>query len=376
MTIFLLDLIHWCKNKIRYLINYKKNLRSDLSFLDSLCSDDLVEISPKAKVLLVEINNFHFECLDSIVYYFQSIGYGVDVVVRVESSYKNATKLELSQILCLLRSPKLQSYDFVFLNTMLLSLKLHHHILQLAQIKSKYGILGIYHSINDIYRFRDFKNYNENRYFSLRNLKFHKIHLNGLSCSKEVDIKFLNNDVATFISIGFPIYHRNFRKRLYSAIEMLLASGIVNFKFILIGRNDFKDLQFNSHILFYKNPTNEYLLQILKLHNPHYTLGIFDNFAHRHYLQTCTSGLRQFSLMYNLPFVISENFGSSFGFDASNAIFFDKNLEYALKNAINIINTNAYSNLKANLCRLNKRLNEDSISLLSQSILELKAKAI
>ena len=157
---------------------------------------------------------------------------------------------------------------------------------------------------------------------------------------------------------------------------MLLASGIVNFKFILIGRNDFKDLQFNSHILFYKNPTNEYLLEILKLHNPHYTLGIFDNFAHRHYLQTCTSGLRQFSLMYNLPFVISENFGSSFGFDASNAIFFDKNLEYALKNAINIINTNAYSNLKANLCRLNKEINEDSISLLSQSILELKAKAI
>ncbi len=376
MIIYLFDLFYFIRNKFFYFINYKKNLNSDLLFLNSINNDTCSNFTPNGNILLVEMNNFHLECIDSIVYYFNMLGYKVDIMLRAEANYNNAIKMELSDILSILQSTKIQSYDFVFLNTMVLSLKLNHHIPKLVNIKSKYGILGIYHTISDIYKFNDIKNYKEKRYFSLRDLQFNKINLNGISCSKNVGIKFKRNNIATFISIGFPIYHRNFRKQLYKTIDKLLNDGIVNFKFILIGRSDFRDLKFEQYISFFKNPTNDELLNILKEYNPHYTLGIFDNFAHKHYLMDCTSGLRQFSLMYNLPFVINNNFGISFGFDNSNAIFFDNDLYNALKYAIKNINTQIYDSLKSNLLMLNEKLNKDSIFLLQSYIESLKSKEV
>lgn len=373
MIVLLADLLISSKNKILKSLNHSKYLKSDLDFLHALEMKDC-HIDSNNKILLVEINNFHFECLDSIVYYFESLGFGVDVVVRKEANYNNAIKLELGEILSLLNNA--QQYDFIFLNTMILSLKTQHHILDLVKQNSKYGILGIYHSISDICKFGDFDNYKSNRYFALRSLK-HRwggVELDGLSCSREIDINFAKNDIATFISIGFPIYHRNFRKNLYRAIENLLSDGIEDFRFILIGRSDFKDLRFQNHISFFKNPSNDELLDILKRSNPHYTLGIFDSFAHRHYLTNSTSGLRQFSLMYSLPFVINERFGISFGFDTNNAILYRSNFFDALKEAIGIINTGKYDTLKSNLQNLNARLNLDSTHLLRERMLELKNK--
>lgn len=370
MIVFLLDLFYATKNRFFRFLNYKKNLKSDLVFLDSLPKSDFY-IESKSKILILELNNFHLELLDSIIYYFESLGYEVDVVVRIESSYQNAIKLELRQILDLLKDTS--KYDFVFFNTMFLSLKTQHHIKTLANINAKYGILGIYHTISDIYKFRDMPNYKEGRFFALRKLNFRGMAVsNTLSCSKEIDIKFIKNDIATFISIGFPLYHRNFREKLYKAIEDLLKDNINNFRFILIGRNEFKDLRFKEYISFFKNPTTLELHEILKSSNPHYTFGFFDSFAHKHYLYNSTSGLRQFSLMYNLPFVINKKFGESFGFDNNNAIFYDSSLYQALKYAIKLINTDKYNNLKFNLHTLNEKLNEDSITLLQSCISKLK----
>ena len=369
MIVFLLDLFYATKNRILSLLNHKKNLKSDLKFLDSLPKSDF-SIKSKSKILLVELNNFHLELLDSIVYYFECLGYEIDIAIRAESDYKNGTKLHLSQILDLLQDTS--KYDFVFFNTMFLSLKTQHHIKNLANINAKYGILGIYHTISDIYKFDDI--INKNRFFALRKLHFRGVELRTLSCSKEVDIEFDKNNIATFISIGFPLYHRNFREKLYKAIENLLENNICHFRFILIGRNEFKDLRFGEYISFFKNPNIEELHEILKSHNPHYSLGIFDRFAHRHYLYNSTSGLRQFCLSYNLPFVIDKLFGESFGFDESSAIFYDSNMQQSLKYAINIINTDKYKNLKINLHKLNKKLNQDSINALKDCILKLKDK--
>lgn len=372
MIVFLIDLFYFAKNRLFRLLNHKKNLKSDLAFLDSLPRLPFCIQNSKSKILLVELNDFHFELLDSIIYYFESLGYEIDVVVRTQSSYQNAIKLDLSQILGLLRDTS--KYDFVFLNTMFLSLKTQHHVKTLANINAKYGVLGIYHTISDIYKFGDIASYKEGRIFTLRKMFYRGGVTPTLSCSKEVDIKFSKNDIATFVSIGFPLYHRNFRHNLYKTIEKLLKNGIKNFRFILIGRSEFKDLRFRNHISFFLNPTTLELNEILKSHNPHYTLMNFDDFAHKHYLYDSTSGLRQFSLMYNLPFVINKKFGESFGFDKSNAIFYDSNLYEAIYYAIKIINTDKYWNLKSNLHNLNEKLNYDSIALLKSCILKLKDK--
>lgn len=397
----ILDLYYFLKNNINIKIKYKNKISKDRQFLDSIDLDACNKEDSKytneflsyiknsnlnKTILLCEMNNFHFELLDSIVYYFSKIGFYTDILLRKDSHYKNTNKniffLDLKDMICAINTPYLQKYDFIFFNTITLSLNTQIHIPSIIKPKSKYGILGIYHTISDIERFGDYENYTCNRYFALRPMQYKNLKLDALSCSVETKSRYKNTryktsesnaKITTFISIGFPVYHLNFRLNLYKIIKSLLNKRITNFRFILVGRAKFKiDASFKDFVLCFTNPSHEELENILHIYHPAYVFGLFDRFAHRHYLEECTSGLRQFCLMYNIPMLINEPFGESFGFDSTNAIIFKNNPMRAIKKALEIIHTEKYNSLCDNLLDLNNKLNQDSINNLHSHIAHIK----
>ncbi|RAX52468.1 hypothetical protein CCY99_07425 [Helicobacter sp. 16-1353] len=450
----LLDLFYYLKGELIAKITHKKRLKKDIEFLNSLGLDlssknlklrksrnvessvesknlkskNLESKNPKSsksppKILICEVNNFHLETLGSIAFYFHSLGFLVDILARKEEekilqdelkslkvniSAINISALNLGDMLKKLDSISLSKYDFVFFNTMILSLSTQIHILNLVNPKPKYGLLGIYHTIGDIERFGDFKNYEEGRYFALRAMKYKNLKLDFLSCSvvkiadfrtdSKISFGLESNGESkpnfkvesklesridkqaehiTFLSIGFPIFHRNFRRNLYKIVRTLRPKNPTKEpmkipRFILIGRNKLEiNPKFSKYILSFGNPSNAELESILRDFKPDFIFGFYDKFAHRHYLSQCTSGMRSFSLSYNIPFVINREFGVAFGFSDENAIFYDNDASLGIKNAINL-SPKDYQQLCKNLSFLNKNLTKESIQNLKTHIENIK----
>lgn len=382
----LIDLIYFVKNTITIKITHNKRFKNDLLFLDSfkitpphshVYNNEFLEYlentNLKKSILIVELNNFHIELLDSLIYYFTKLGYKCDCLLREEVNFKakNSYNLSLRNMIDSLNNQRISKYDFVFFNTMFLSLNTQIHISKLLDIKSKFGILGIYHTISDYLKYED-SSKNDNRFFILRPIECKNIKLKPLSCSikRKTNKVLKKSNIVTFLSIGFPVYHLNFRLNLFKIIKYLLKNNITNFRFILIGRSDLEINKFSDFIFTFKNPSDSKLEKILKIYDPNYIFMIFDTFAHRHYLNSVTSGLRMFSLQHNIPFVINSPFGESFGFSNKNAIIFN-NPKNAILKAIKIKNTSDYKSLKENLSYFNDKLNLDSMHYLSNAIKNL-----
>lgn len=370
LLIFLLDLILCIKRYIKEKLEYKKLLAQDRAFLNSIDStkldskkydldsfaSHLKTMQESSRILLIELNNFHFETIEALKWYLNKLNFNVDIALRAEyRGHIPSFRLRLEDMIKLLKSKEIRKYRFIFFNTMILELKTQHSIYEFIESSN---IFGIYHTISDIEKFGDYKN----RYFALRDIRYKGITLKGLNLSKP-DICNKNhidsNGEIVFLSIGFPIYHRGFRERLKSLLDYLESKNITNFKFILVGRAKFK-LE-HKNISFIQNPSDDVLEEILL--KAHFIFGIYDRFAHRHYIRLCTSGQRQLSLGYNIPLIINEPFASAFGFSNENAVIFRENSDI-----LEVISPKYYQSLKHNLLILDKKLRDQSLLNLKEML--------
>lgn len=364
VLIFLSDLLAFLRQIIRAKMQYSKLYKQDMEFLANISSNNncfiehLKTLEPDSRILVVELNSFHLETLEALSYYFNKLGFKMDLLLQ--EGYEGnleAFKLKLEDILAALRSEEIKKYKFIFFNTMVLALREQHSI---HGFITHNKIFGIYHTISDIERFKDYRE----RYFALRDIAYKNITLKGLNLSKppcEIEAREAKYKEITFLSIGFPIYHRGFRERLKSLLKYLESKNINNARFIIIGKDMFK-LE-HKYITFIKSPSNKRLDEILR--KVHFIFGIYDSFAHRYYLRLCTSGQRQLSLGYNLPLVINEPFASAFGFSKENAVIFNKNSD--ILEALSLKN---YDLLKQNLSRLDRDLREQSLKNLKEKLEE------
>lgn len=144
------------------------------------------------KVLIIEPHPYHNEVLPGFVKYFQDLNYQVDVMLREEvykekvfCKYKNKPNIlpyELFKIKELLSKDSIKEYDFLFCS----SLEFLHKnpsdsksnvkgkfVDFLGFIpKTKFGMLGVYHTIDFIKQFDDYNLLNDGRIFTLTGYAF------------------------------------------------------------------------------------------------------------------------------------------------------------------------------------------------------------
>ena len=112
----------------------KKNLQEEkrvfLFFLKIDFYQEFLTHKVAAKsVLVIEPNNYHGEVVPGFVKYWQDLGYHVDVIMRIgnyeenpfalfkKSELPNIYPLQKWRIKSVLKSPKAQDYDFVFISS-------------------------------------------------------------------------------------------------------------------------------------------------------------------------------------------------------------------------------------------------------------------
>ncbi|MDE6886982.1 MAG: hypothetical protein K2P17_08120 [Helicobacteraceae bacterium] len=305
-----------------------------------------------------------------------------DKVINSSSNGFKNIFASLNDMFYILNDDCTKKFDFIFFNTMVVGAS-NVFVLDLVKVRSKYGILGIYHTISDIVKFGDFKNYSEGRYFALRDIEYKYqggvVVLKGLNLksniSKKSPLESININLETknkksstihFTSVGFALHHKNFKVILLKIIRDLEKNGIKNFRFNLISRDEIA-LQ-SDFITIYKNPSKSEMEEVLS--TSHFIFAFYDSFAHRHYLRTSTSGQRALSLEFNIPLLINEPFASAFNFTPNNAVIFknSKSVESCIK-----MSAKDYLELKNNLAKLDFDLTLASVQNLSSSIEKIKS---
>lgn len=365
ILIFLIDLFHTIKNNINSKMHYKRAKAAQIATLKPLNSkradfiiQSIFKIKNKKSVLIIELNNFHTETLEGLIWHFKTLDFKVYLLLNENLVFANkrAFFANINEMLFILNHPCMQKFDVIFFNTMLIS----PHICVHELIKPQTKILGIYHTISDILRFNDESNYQKNIYFSLRDLGYKNLFLRGLNLHDfPKKSKNKESNIIYFTSVGFPILHKNFALELNKIAKFLRKNHISNIRFNLIARQKI-NIQ-NEFIKTFISPSRAQLDNILK--QSHFIFALYDRFAHRHYLQTTTSGMRALGLAYNLPLIINEPFARAFGFNNHNCIIYKSpdSLQIALDSLNNKI-------LKKNLAALDKRLLNQSLYVLDSAI--------
>lgn len=379
-VIRIFDIIYFCKNSLLRALFKNRNIKDSLAIVRSfhtIQSSAMCELldSSDFSVIIIEFNLFHFETLQGVQKYFEQLGYKSAILIRsgVDTDglgLQNVLFAKLDEILFIANN---LSNKILYFNTMILSLNENFHILNIITPKSKF--LGTYHTISDIAKYNDYTNYIKDRYFALRDITYKDLALKGLNCVSHIETKLMGGGKITFVSIGFPLYHRGFRENLVRVITYLLDCKIKDFKFILIGRNSFpleKLYKFiEMEVLEVKIGLDSTEVTNI-LHNTHYIFSLYDNFAHKAYLRTSTSGQRQISLGGAIPLIISMPFARAFGLSDREAIIYNNDLKQKMLLAYKIAHSNEYIKMKHNLETLNKSLCKTSMENLKYALNNLR----
>ena len=172
------------------------------------------------KIALMEPNDFHGEVVAGLVGYFVDIGYMCDVYLRSGNyaelegiKFGPSVKLiryQLDEAYSILNSEKMQEYDFVFFTSMELSLDgdVHHFLKHIGcEVKSRYGVMGMYHTTSFIRFFKDEEMARQGRLFCISDFQKNVEGLQALSPSyfyfreKCVGVKRKNRPVK-ILSLG------------------------------------------------------------------------------------------------------------------------------------------------------------------------------
>ena len=360
----------------------------------------------KKRVLVLEPNAFHGEVIPGIVFYFQELGYLVDVYVRKphieEKLFYNVeingklVEYDIENINKILLEEEIKDYDFLFLTS--LEIQKEKQIIRLldlinGSINTKYGILGIYHTSSFIDRFNDYEMAKEGRIFFLSDFQTNKY--KGTSVLNphyfgKIERTKLDNDKIKIGVLG-NVYNAN---KIALALYNLSKKERDKLEIYHIGKTEKRNLpiwakKIEYHILsmFSKKFKGRWLRYSVvetgrlnfpemyrKINEMDYLLAQIDtgNEEGKHYIEVSTSGSKQISLGMCKPLIISEDVGRIYGFNDKNAIFYQNN---QLENAFRKIIKNEINNedLIKNLQVLKDRSTNESLINLEKVIKRIES---
>jgi hypothetical protein len=356
------------------------------------------------KILLIEPNPYHTDGLPGIARYLNDLCYAVDVYIQTPLLKDNAFcwhskpprifNYEFSRIKELLKTERIAEYDFIFFYSMEISLdgSVTNIIQYLGFIpRTKYGILGIYHTTSYIDRFQDYHLMAEGRFFCLSDFQIHNYNIAVLNPHyygdmstdrSQGDFHSNNNPI---ICIGNAFDTNMLSDALYQIYKMNksvkiihyggknqnfirnLIGGMITFITSRFNQASLKKHLFRKYVIRKGKVTFENLFSalvnckyILVLINPHTP-------EHNHYITYTTSGIRQIILGFKKIPIIHEEVAIKYGFDRTNSILYnDKNLSSAL-----LVNPDNYTNMVNSLSMMENTIYSFSLSNLKNVISQI-----
>ncbi|SMC40625.1 hypothetical protein SAMN06296952_1058 [Oscillospiraceae bacterium] len=369
------------------------------------------------KILIFEPNPYHFETLPGLCYYFNQLGYEIDCLVQKHDNYgdefckasqlKNKINYTFYDKESILESIKditnKSEYEFVVLNSFDYGKdgKIHSIYNDIKDIaKSRYGVLGFYHSLSSYYdnKETDVQLLNEGRIFSLSPVKqddfsFPMVNSNFFKDNEEV-AKHKNN--RTIITIGTSNDDNDLRK----------AAAIVKDKtkmptIIFVGYKTKKEL-FIAQI---KRIIAAIISKIVKSYStnkkpyPHFMLAFKKNMklynkvsfdtmydlidssdfialnlkqSHLYEFSTCrTTGSKQLALGFSKPCIIEENCANYYGFSSENSIIYKNgHLDDAIQRAC-LMTDEEYNRMQEAMHALLLRSREESMNNLKMILTDI-----
>lgn len=315
------------------------------------------------KVMIFEPNPYHNEVLPGIVYYFEKLGYESDVYIREEIFEDNAfcrydfkgSRIPycFDEIKMIFSDERMKTYEFIFFSSMehVENGKIERFLDELSFYpKTKYGVLGLYHSNFLIERFNENELLSEGRLFLISDFQIGNRQVNTLSpvffgkeikTHKDLDerkkllIIGSGSDISTLNAAYFSL-----SKKVRNKLEITFLNGHKGKKkfnyFKVIYHNLFglidKRKRMPSYIKFLDKMKFYDMYQEIEKND--YLLCLISNKSnYLHYFENSTSGIRQLAFGFEKPIIIDEKLGVLYNFTSSSSFFYTaRTLKTVLEN--------------------------------------------
>ena len=372
------------------------------------------------RILLLEPNRYHFETIPGLCYYFDKLGYSIDCLVQKhdhfgdEFCYAKDLKAKINYIFyehadmisILSDMTSKNEYDYIVLNSFDYGLngKIHSIYADIKDIaKSKYGIIGFYHSLSSYYdnQETDVELLNENRIFSLSpvssgSVTFPMVNSYFFKDSNESDhtannrtiitIGTSNDDAVlrkaassvtdkakepTIIFVGYKTKKELFIAQIKRIIAAIISKVVKSYStskkpypyFTLAFKKNMKlynKVSFDT--MFRLIEGSDFISINLKSH-------LLDEFS------TCrTTGSKQLALGFGKPAIIEERCAKYYGFSEENSILYKEgHMDEAIQRACSMSN-DEYVKMQRSMLALQEKIREESMNNLKSMLEAIESK--
>ena len=330
--------------------------------------------------LLVEINDFHGECLPGYCKYLLDLGYNVDVLVNKnlekESPMRvfngnplvNTKYIADKQIYDLLNSDAVNDYEVCLFNS--------HMIYTDVGFQSVFNFIKARHKKTKFICVEHRLEYLPELTCKANALVLKKFnnHKNTFEVNPhyfgEVQ-KHNKNRIVNFVVAGNIQKARKNFDLLIDSVKELVDSGINNFKITVIGKGKLDNLPENIKKFFDVKGRLSYPDLYNFVSNADFFMTLLDPklAEHDRYLNLGTSGSFQLIYGLNIPCLIASKFAKVHHFSSKNAVCYNKNSEVvsAMKRCINMTDSE-YDELKDGLKKTADNIYKSSLENLQKAI--------
>lgn len=344
---------------IRLKVKYKFDRNLYNKFISHL-------IKPKT-VLIIELNDCHWETMPGLCKYFLELGYNVDLLTRspAEKIFDNINSPSVNVFEC-----KNKTFDKIFRT---FDFSKYERIIYNSKIvyfhkkgfdKYEFDLSEYYDNIPKGIRENIYLQHHIERYYESPNDK--QIILANPSGDKNLENCVVNahyfkddvligqhkNETVNFISIGELSQKRRNSSLLINAVKSLNEKGIDNFKVTIIGNGELSEVPVDTRKYFHILGRVDYQTMFNEIEKSDFILTLLDPDLedHKRYMNCGTSGTFQLVYGFLRPCLIHKTFGDIYGFDSSNSLIYESNdtMYQSMINAINMSNED-YVKIQNNL---------------------------
>lgn len=362
------------------------------------------------KVLILEPHPYHNEVLPGIERYLTLLGYDVVIMIQEKAHRDNAfCRYQASPPILVFRpdnvrqvlaNQNLKEYDFVFFSSLeYLHDGIEDNVIQFLgkMPKTKYGIMGIYHSLDYIGKFKDEKLFDEGRIFSLSEYKFNDYPVRMLNPHYfgEHTSEHVPSAKKKFVIVG----SKQERQLVESVTERLCRNGYSEFEICIIGSRDkntrpFKNLLKKllypffgffgltwSHSVPYKKSrlANKFIrdtgrVTFKELYNEMETCDFSLILLRpeieymKKFMISSTTGAKQLTLGFHKPCIIHRSFAEAYGFSDEDSILYEGDGLYAAMEKALVMENRQYAVMMEKMTLLAEHIEKQSIYNLQEAI--------
>ncbi len=346
---------------------------------------DLNDHGGKAdRVLLVEFNNWHGECIPGFYKYLTELKYDVDYLVSdkvyqenalAAINYKTAYHCNIELMALLLHYVLIERYKYVIFNSNAFlwpERKRGKWYTVLQEFPFLYGYLDKIYVLEHQMEYLDKTLAEMGHVFVLTDKLPLDKRLIPVNCHWFGE-RFLppKNKVTRFITVGtIAAYRKNF-KLLLETIEYLCDRGMTDFHVTVVGLGALDNInaKIRPFISVLGRVSYSDVCSEMKKSDFFLTLLDPDNPEHDRYITIGTSGSFQLIYGFSKPCLIAEKFADVYGFSSENAVVYKENSELcaAMLKAIEM-KEDEYENIRNNLIKFSDDIYNRSLENLKKAL--------